>query len=132
MGPRARRRLAAIAVGVGAIAAVAVGFELLSNQSPDSCVPSSCGHVMGKTDKLYYSNSGKLTFGMTKQQVRRLVGPPSKVFGRCWLYRINRKFPANGRRTGDVTWNADKVCFEAGQYSERHTQLNGIWDHPTS
>lgn len=88
--------------------------------------------MVGKTDKLYYANSGKLVFGMTKQQVRRLVGPPSKVLGRCWLYEINRKFPANGRRTGPVTWNADKVCFEGGQYSERHSRMNGIWDNPSS
>ena len=85
------------------------------------------GNVVGTSDTRYYENSGKLSFGMTKQQVRRLVGPPTNTVGRCWEYAINVAYPAKQNRAA-FTWNADRLCFDGGRYSESHGEFNGVWD----
>jgi len=65
---------------------------------------------------------------MTEQQVRRLVGPPTKKAGRCWEYELNVEYPANAQH-GNQIWNADKLCFDGGRYSESHAKFNGKWDY---
>jgi hypothetical protein len=130
MGPRARSRLARGVIGLAVIAAAIVAATLLTKQSGSGsrAGPRAGGHVVGKTDTRYYKNSTKLTFGMTKQQVLRLVGPPTKSVGRCWQYDINVEYPANGKRA-DFVWNADRMCFDGGRYSDLHEEMNGRWDH---
>ena len=114
-------------ISLAAIAAIIVAIALLTRSSGSPTGPRAGGHVIGKTDARYYANSQKLVFGMTKQQVRRIVGPPTKTVGRCWQYEINVEYPANKNR-GDFIWNADRVCFLGGQYSDTHGELNGKWN----
>jgi hypothetical protein len=117
-------------ISLAVIAAVIVAAKLLTKQSGSGSPagPKAGARVVGKTDTRYYKNSTKLVFGMTEQQVRRLVGPPTKTLGRCWQYEINVEYPANGKRA-DFIWNADRVCFYGGRYSELHEEFNGKWDY---
>jgi hypothetical protein len=116
-------------VTFGVVALVAVAAVLLTRQG-GSGTPAGVragGHVVGKTDARYYKNSGKLAFGMTEQQVQRLVGAPTKTIGQCWQYAINIAYPSNKNRAA-FTWNADRLCFDAGVYSQSHGEFNDVWD----
>jgi hypothetical protein len=129
VGPRAQRRLRGGLISLAVIAAVVVAAVLLTSHA-GSGSPAGLrggGHVVGTSDRRYYKTSGKLVFGMTKQQVRRLVGPPTKTVGRCWEYAINIAYPANKNRAA-FTWNADRLCFDEGRYSDSHGEFNGVWD----
>lgn len=58
------------------------------------------------------------------QQVRALVGPPSKTSGSCWQYQLDEFRSDHGV---DRTYNADRVCFYEGRYSEQYLEMNGTW-----
>jgi hypothetical protein len=118
MGPRNKRRLTIAAMALAVIAAIIVAVVVLNGSS----TPAATIAYRGPTDARYDANSRKLVFGMTKQQVRRAVGPPEKVVGRCWQYRVNRVMPNH------ALWNADRVCFDGGSYSDLNFESNGVWD----
>jgi hypothetical protein len=132
MGPRARRRLVTGAVALVVIGAIAAGVVLLSGSSKQSQpgrpgeIPDFAHHYVGPTDARYDTNFRQVTFGMTPQQVLRIVGRPLKKVGACWQYRVNEHFSGGGQQS---TWNADRLCFEFGHYAEKHTQTNGQWDY---
>lgn len=134
VGPRNRRRLTGLAVGVGLIAAIAVGAVLLagsrssgrhksgvSGSSSLHYVPYSIHYTPG-ADARYNAHSNRVVFGLTKQQVRRLVGPPTKIVGNCWQYQVNAVY-SNG-----YVDTADKLCFFGGRYSQKFIQgPGGVW-----
>jgi len=126
MGPRAKRRLGRGVIALALVAAVVVAVTLLTRRSaPNS--PEGMrdgGEVVGPTDRQYFDNSPKLAYGMTEQEVLHLVGPPTKRLGRCWQYDINVEY----KKLGHQIWNADRVCFDEGRYSESHGEWNGNWD----
>jgi hypothetical protein len=129
MGPRAKRRLVGALLSLVVIAAV-VGLATLITRRSASGSPAGLrvgAHVVGTHDAQYYKNSTSLAFGMTKQEVRSLVGAPTRTDGRCWQYEINVQYPANQSHARFI-WNADRVCFDGGRYSESHEEMNGKWD----
>lgn len=70
----------------------------------------------------YIAHSKRLSFGLTKQQVRRLVGPPAKIARNCWQYPVHR-VDSNG-----YSEKTDKLCFYDGRYSQKYIQGNGgVW-----
>lgn len=72
-------------------------------------------------------NVQKLTFGMTKQQVRHILGRPQLIAGECWQY------PENVKDFFGDTINAVRVCFSYNVYSTQYYQeLNGKWRDPRS
>jgi hypothetical protein len=133
MGARTRRRLIGGLIAACAIVVVIIAAASLTGRSTSHSAagPRVGGHIVGKNDAQYYKNSFKLVFGMTKAQAQRLVGMPSKKLGRCWQYDINVEYPANSRRAA-VIWNADRVCFDGGVYSDSHGEMNGTWDYQRS
>jgi hypothetical protein len=124
LGPRARRRVVGIAVGVAAIAAVAAG--VLSMQSSH--------HPPGATTARFIYANRNLEFGMTRPQVRRISGPPTATRGNCWLFRPRRGMVGSismgdpgsiaARSTGDL-----KLCFYANAFASafRHISVDGRW-----
>jgi hypothetical protein len=121
-------------VGVGLIAAIAVGVVLLAGSR------SSGGHTSGVTgsrhlhyvpftihytpggDAEYNAHSKRLVFGLTKQQVRGLVGPPAKFVGNCWQYQVNAVY------SDGYVDTADRLCFFAGRYSQKFVKgPGGVW-----
>jgi hypothetical protein len=128
MGPRTRRRLTVGLVALAVVAAVAVGVVVFTGGGGSS---SSTGlhdgdRYIGPTDARYDANFTKVIFGMTKAQVEKIVGPPTRVTGSCWQYRVNQ---FSSFRGSSSTWNAARLCFYEGKYSESHTETNGIWDY---
>lgn len=64
-------------------------------------------------------NWDKIVFGMSQQQVRRLVGSPAASRARCWLYPV---LPTRYEvATGTAKRNLD-VCFFAGRVSDMSYQ----------
>lgn len=121
MGPRNRRRLAIAAVVLGVIAAVGVAVAVLSG---GSSAPAATVTYQGPTDARYDANSSKVVFGMTRAQIRRLVGPPEKVVNGCWQYQVNKVVFARS------VWNAVRLCFYGGRYAISHSESNGSWRDP--
>lgn len=138
VGPRNRRRLTASAAALGLVAAIVVGIVLLtrwgsSGRHTSDGSGSGLHYVHYTTrylpggDARYNAHSRRLVFGLMKQQVRALVGPPDKVFRYqsllCWQYQVNAVHSdANG-----VVYNADRLCFSYGRYSEKFIQWGGTW-----
>ncbi|HZP73762.1 MAG TPA: hypothetical protein VFA97_10340 [Gaiellaceae bacterium] len=120
------------------IVVIAIGLALLAGS------PSAGRHKSGATgsrhrhyvpsihytagaDVHYNAHSKRLVFGLTRQQVRRLVGTPEKVLRYqgllCWQYQVNAVWS-----TGYVD-KADRLCFEAGSYTQRFIQgAGGAWN----
>jgi hypothetical protein len=124
MGPRNQRRLVTGAIASGAIAALVAGGLLLHpfNQSG----PASSGgsvHVASQPKLV----TQKLIYGMTKAQVVRRVGQPTRTVGACWQYDENLKI-----RNGEDTVNAERVCFLGGVYSYNYSKMDGTWEYPTT
>jgi len=135
MGPRNRRRLTAAAVSLGLIAAIVVGTVLLTGgrnsggHKSDRSGAGSYHHIYYTTrylsggDARYIAHYEHLAYGLTKAQVRRLVGPPPKIAGNCWEYPVHR-VDSDGSSE-----KADKLCFYDGRYSQRYIQGNsGGWN----
>ena len=114
-----------------AVAAVLGAVVLLSGSKSKpkaggrAALPGWESHYVGPTDRRYDANHQSLAFGMTKKQVLRIVGPPTRTVGNCWQYRINQYVSQGGDHS---TFEADRLCFLAGKYSEQHTRVNGRWD----
>lgn len=127
MGPRAKRRLRGGLIALALVAAVIVAVTLFTRRSGSHSSQGlrADGQVVGQTDSRYFVNSPKLVYGMTERQVLRLVGPPTKKLGRCWQYELNLEY----KKLGKQIWNADRVCFDGGLYSESHGEWNGKWDY---
>jgi hypothetical protein len=134
LGPRNRRRLTGAAVGVGLIAAIAVGVVLLAGSGSSGRHKSGASgsrrlhyvpftvHYTPGGDARYNARSKRLIFGLTKQQVRRLVGPPAKVVGNCWQYQVNAVY------SDGYVDSADRLCFYSGRYSQKFVQgPGGVW-----
>jgi outer membrane protein assembly factor BamE (lipoprotein component of BamABCDE complex) len=127
MGPRARRRLTIGAIGLGVVAAATAVF-FVTRPPGHSTTTSGGGGVY-----LRWPITEKLTFGMTKQQVQRLVGKPTMTVRdetglNCWQYRVNKTYRGFNKQN---TLDAVRVCFFSGTYSVAHYEFNGKWDyHP--
>lgn len=77
---------------------------------------------------------GRLTFGMTRSQVRSLVGKPAAARSDCWLYpqRVSKYLAAYG-----VVKTVQEACFFGGtlsdtpnlSYVRRHGKLV-LWHPP--
>lgn len=98
--------------------------------------PGASGSVRASGDSTAESLhviTKKLSFGMTKPQVRRLVGPPAKVVRdpeglSCWQYSVNQ---TSRGLAGRATLSRVRVCFFAGVYTVAHFKFNGTWDYDT-
>lgn len=66
----------------------------------------------------------KLVVGMTKQQVRRRIGPPTRIVGTCWLYREHAEAGQG------YVLNAEKLCFLGDAYVYGWAEFDGRWDYP--
>lgn len=102
-----------------------MGFVVLS--------AAGCGHRPSgeQTPESLHVITKKLSFGMTKAQVRRLVGPPAKILRdqeglSCWQYAVNQ---TSHGQIGPVTLSSVRVCFFAGVYTVAHFKFNGKWDY---
>lgn len=124
MGPRSRRRLVWAAIAVAVIALAVVGGTWLTRSSHHSASNDSV--VESPASIRFAANQSKVIFGMTHQQVRRLVGPPVKILGNCWQYP---PYNATGP-TGKTFIIADRLCFYEGRYSIEHFELDGKWEDP--
>lgn len=79
MGPRARRRLAAAAI---ALVAVAIGATVYATQSG--------GHSSGPPKEIYGTfGAFGVSYGTTGKQLLAKFGPPDAKRGGCWIYRIH-------------------------------------------
>lgn len=139
MGPRNRRRLIRAAVGLAVVGAFAAG--VLLTHSPNGPGPASPAAGSNKTGSASSASpqsvdpaqemaiTRSLVYGMTKQQVLRAVGRPTKILRdpegfTCWQYNVNKTYP-NGARS--VTLNAVRVCFTYGVYNTYHLEYDGQW-----
>jgi hypothetical protein len=124
LGPRARRRLVAAGVAVTIAVLVIVGVALTGSAhhktGPGSFLQST------PASKRYLDDRNQLIFGMTHQQVRRLVGPPVKIVAGCWQYA--KYFVLVPHQPKYAT--ADELCFLDGKYSIQHFWRNGKWGDP--
>ena len=126
MGPRARRRAAGAAIGVGVVAAVAAAIVLTRHSArPGAAHASGSGVYV-----LRWPVTEKLSYGLTEPQVRARAGAPTKTVRDetglvCWQYPVHKRYRAND------TLDAVRVCFFGGRYTIAHYEWNGAWDyHP--
>lgn len=123
MGPRARRRLAAVGAFALAIALIVAGLTVFGPSRHKPVVP----HLEGTPASIrYQAHRLQLTYGMTHHQVRDLVGPPVKVVGNCWQYPKYVIVAPNLKTY--VT--ADRLCFDYGRYATEEFWTNGKWGEP--
>ncbi|HZQ82743.1 MAG TPA: outer membrane protein assembly factor BamE [Gaiellaceae bacterium] len=123
-----RRRALRAAAAVLVIAAFVVVLVVHSPGHSGSTVPASSGSRGGEESA--YSGfpvTDKVSFGMTKQQVLRHVGKPTKTLVdqngmSCWQYTVNQKVTR-------ATLNAVRLCFDFGQYQDAYLEFNGKWDY---
>jgi hypothetical protein len=131
LGPRNQRRLAKSAIVIGVIAAVVA--TVLLTRSPQSQPPLS-GRSAGGTA----AANGRLVFGMTPPQVRRLTGRPKITQGSCWIYQAKAGMvgsvsllPSGERVPASLATSELKLCFFAGVYSSASLRFfdrqNGVW-----
>ena len=73
---------------------------------------------------LTHTLTDRLVYGMTKRQVLRRLGRPTKTVGTCWEYREHVEI----ERLGIL--NAERVCFLGGTYVYRTSEIDGSWDYP--
>ena len=121
IGPRNRRRLF-IGVGVSLAVIGAVVAAVLSGGSTSHDSAPTLTVVASPAAIRYQTNRSKVIFGMTHQEVRQLVGPPTKIVGTCWQYP-----PYQSTFRGRTYTSADRLCFYAGRYSTNEFWLNGKW-----
>lgn len=129
----ARVRLSFTATSIRSVAVI--GLVLLSAVGCGGArldAPSSAGASAAQTPESLHVITKKLSFGMTKPQVRHLVGPPTKIVRdpeglSCWQYAVNQK--SHGNILGPVTLSSVRVCFFAGVYTVAHFKFNGKWDY---
>lgn len=112
-------------IGLVLISAVGCGGAELSTTSGGSAQAGAA------TPESLHVITNKLSYGMTKSQVRHLVGPPTKIVRdqqglSCWQYAVNQKFQGN---LGQITLSSVRVCFFAGVYTVAHFKFNGKWDY---
>lgn len=144
MGPRARRRLVRVGIGVVLIAAAVVVFLITTQSSghTNSNASTTTGAhgeriVKGVTEgrpwtdtygpqsnERYALNHRRLTFGMSPSQVRKIVGAPEKIAGSCWQYRLDETVSMSGRTD---TYRADRLCFAYGVYSTQYSNVDDSW-----
>jgi hypothetical protein len=107
MGPRNRRRLTKGAIALVVIAAAAATVLLTHAPSHSGpAVSSTADRAVPSTQKAHL-----LSYGMTKQEVRRLAGPPTSTRGNCWLYHAKpvgmiQSYAMPGAQVVPI-----KVCF---------------------
>lgn len=116
------------------IAAVVLGAVLVTNTHDSGrrssgrsgsrhlhYIPFTIRYTPG-ADAQYNAHSKSLVYGLTKQQVRKLVGPPAKIVGDCWRYQVNAVYSDGYAEV------ADKLCFAYGHYSQKFVQgPGGVW-----
>lgn len=124
IGPRNKRRLAGSTITVIAVAAVAAAGFLLLRPTQHTGPASSAGPTHAAAPTFV---TDKLVYGITKAEVVRRVGNPTKTVGACWQYDENEKI-----RGGQNTLNAQRVCFLAGIYSYDYSEIDGKWFYPTT
>jgi hypothetical protein len=125
MGPRTRRRLAYAAAVLAVLALAVAGIALFSGSRHSA--PRLSAAESTPASRRYFANRLKLTYGMTRQQIRHLVGPPAKVIGSCWRYP---RYTVTG--LGKTYTTADGLCFYDGHYSSQQFWMNGKWEVMTS
>lgn len=138
MGPRNRRRVIKGSIWLGVIAAIVAAVVLLTRPANQSGPGLSAGATQGIGkggvpstpihDKIF-----SLSFGITKKQVLRRLGPPTKIVGNCWQYTVNEASYTlqQGKVFIDGVENADRLCFSFGDmYTSNRTELNGRWLPP--
>lgn len=124
IGPRSKRRLAIGAIVVAATVLItAAGLLLLRPLNAPGPV-SSAGSVHPATPRLV---TDEVVYGMSKPEVRRRVGEPTKTVGACWQYNENKLI-----RGGQNMLNAQRLCFLGGVYSYDYSRIDGKWFYPTT
>jgi hypothetical protein len=122
--PRQIVLLAAAAVVAAAVVAaptLALSSSIREFVGLDSTsTPTSVPPLHTLTDRLVY--------GMTKRQVLRRLGRPTKTVergpaGTCWEYREHVEIGGLG------ILNAERVCFLGGTYVYRTSEIDGSWDY---
>lgn len=125
IGPRTRRRLGATGAALGVLALLGAGGALLARaphrSAPNLDVASTAAAIR------YETKRSKLIFGMTRRQVRRLVGPPMRVVGNCWQYP---PYAETGGPNAKTIVTADRLCFAFGRYATSEFWWNGKWREP--
>jgi hypothetical protein len=142
LGPRNRRRLALGAGVAGVIVAVVVVAVVLTRPTSSSgrarTLSSPGGGCVRLPDSIAMCGPtgpwGRVTFGMTRSQVRTLVGKPAATLGDCWRYPqpVSKYLAAYG-----VVKTVQEACFFGGtlsdtpseSYVRRHGKLV-LWHPP--
>jgi hypothetical protein len=124
MGPRNRRRVIAGAVSLLVVAAIAVAGYFLFMRSNGSQSASSAQTAHAPKSRPLVTQ--QIVYGMTKADVLRKIGKPTKTVGACWQYTENKSI-----WDGEHIINADRVCFLSGVYSYQYSKMDGEWNYPT-
>ena len=124
IGARNRRRTTAAAVSLVALAAVTAAAFLLLRPANNSSSVTSSGSSRSSAPTLV---TDRLVYGMTKAEVLRRVGKPTRTVGACWQYRENKSI-----WNGQHVLNAVRVCFLSGVYSYQYYKMDGAWFYPTT
>lgn len=113
-------------ISLAVIVAIVGVFVLLTRSAnhPRARASGRSVTVGPRGDKRYAADSNKLIFGMTRGQVLRLVGSPTKSVGSCWQYRLDELVSEFGKSTTD---DAERVCFYGGHYADQYTHSQGKW-----
>ena len=141
MGPRNTRRLIGAGVALGVIAALVGAFMLLTRSPNQSGSGVSVGSARGTdnnsaSDTSLVHKIGNLSLGLSKQQVERSLGSPTKVVGNCWQYTVNeRTYRISGgkKKFDGGTWNAERLCFGwpgGGELTSKQAEVDGKWQSP--
>lgn len=125
MGPRNKRRLTGSAISMGLIVTIAAAAFLLFRPPSDSGSGSSTGSTQRAAAPTFVTD--KIIYGMTKAEVVRRIGNPTKTVGPCWQYDENEKI-----RNGENFLNAQRVCFLSGAYSYDYSEIDGTWNYPSN
>jgi hypothetical protein len=124
IGARNRRRTTAAAVSLVALAAVTAAAFLLLRPANNSSSVTSSGSSRSSAPTLV---TDRLVYGMTKAEVLRRVGKPTRTVGACWQYRENKSI-----WNGQHVLNALRVCFLSGGSSYQSYKMDGAWFYPTT
>lgn len=128
MGPRAKRRLAHIAIAALIIAAGVTAF-LLTRSGSSSPGRSS---KAGPSSKEVYGTFGAFSIvsGMHANEVTALLGEPDQKRNSCWVYRIHGETFHGIKVIPQIAgMDAVRYCFYAGVVAmiEDHWR-NGTYD----
>lgn len=124
IGPRSRRRLTTGAIVVAGIAVISAAALLLLRPPTGSGPASSLGSTRPAPPRFV---TEKIVYGMSKAEVRRRIGEPTKAVGACWQYDENEPI-----RNGQNMLDAQRVCFLGGVYSYDYSRIDGKWFYPTT